>query len=286
MTMQTAATRFVHRPFLLRMPLRSRVALGVLAVIVAIAFAAPILPLADPLAGDLSDRLKSFGTAGSVLGTDALGRDVLSRIVFATRTSIIAGVVPILVATVLGLAIGLLGGLGGRVLSSITMRGVDLLFAFPGVLLSLLLAITLGQGLGTLIIALTAVWIAPIARITETEVLRVRHLDYIAVARSSGAGAAAVLMRQILPVSLPAVIAYSTSLVGANIAIAGGLGFIGLGVPSPTPELGSMLNELRVAIYTDPALALLPVAVIIVLSTLFPVVGDGIREAIHGKGED
>jgi peptide/nickel transport system permease protein len=281
-----SAPRFTHRSLLSRMPFRSKAALAVLAAIVVLIVAAPVLPLADPLKGVLADRLRSFGEDGFVLGSDALGRDVFSRLVYATRTSIIAGVVPIIISATIGLAIGLVAGLAGKVVNTVLMRAVDLLFAFPGVLLSLLLAITFGQGLGTLILALTFVWIAPVARIAETEVVRIRDLDFVTAARSSGAGYASILLRQILPVSLPAVIAYSTSLVGANIAIAGGLGFLGLGVPSPTPELGSMLQELQVTIYSDPALALTPVVVILLLSTLFPLLGDGLREAINGRGED
>jgi peptide/nickel transport system permease protein len=158
------------------------------------------------------------------------------------------------------------------------------LFAFPGVLLALLLAIKLGVGMGTLIVALSLVWIAPVARIAETEVARVKELDFITAARSSGAGFGSILVRQVIPVTLPAVLAYSTSLVGANIAITGGLGFIGLGVKSPTPELGSMLQEMQVVIYNDPSLSLVPVIVVLALSIMFPLIGDGLRDAINGRG--
>jgi len=194
--------------------------------------------------------------------------------------------VPIIIATLIGLIIGTIAGLSGKVVNTILMRAVDIMFAFPGVLLSLLLAITLGVGLSTLILALTVVWIAPVARIAETEVARIRDLDFVVAARASGASMASILLRQVTPVSLPAVLAYSTSLVGANVAIAGGLGFIGLGVPSPEPELGSILQEMQVAIYTDPSLALAPVVVILALSVLFPLIGDGLREAITGRGSD
>jgi peptide/nickel transport system permease protein len=278
--------RFRRRSVLSRLPLRSTIALVVLGVVVAIVVAAPVLPFADPLSGSLSERLLPFLSDGHLLGTDSQGRDMLSRLVYGTRTSLIAGVVPILIATVIGLVIGTVGGLSGRIVNTVLMRAVDMLFAFPGVLLSLLLAITLGIGLGTLILALTLVWVAPIARIAETEVARIRDLDYVTAARSSGAGFGSILGRQIVPVTLPAVLAYSTSLVGANIAIAGGLGFIGLGVPSPTPELGSILQEMQTAIYSDPSLALAPVIVIIALSMLFPLVGDGLREALSGGRQE
>jgi len=278
--------RFHRRSMLSRLPMRSAVALGILTAIVVIVVAAPILPLADPLTGSLSDRLLPFFSDGHVLGTDSQGRDMVARLVFATRTSLIAGVVPIVIATLIGLIIGTIAGLSGKVVNTILMRAVDIMFAFPGVLLSLLLAITLGVGLPTLILALTVVWIAPVARIAETEVARIRDLDFVVAARASGASLPSILLRQVTPVSLPAVLAYSTSLVGANVAIAGGLGFIGLGVPSPEPELGSILQEMQVAVYTDPSLALAPVVVILALSVLFPLIGDGLREAITGRGSD
>lgn len=279
-----AAPRFRRRSILRRMPLRSRIALSIIVMLAVLAVAAPLLPIADPLEGDLSIRLSPFLTDGHLLGTDTQGRDMLSRLLYGTRTSLVAGVVPIVIATLLGLAIGTIAGLANKTVNTILMRGVDLLFAFPGVLLALLLAISLGVGLGTLILALTLVWIAPVARIAETEVARIRDLDFVTAARSSGATDVDILVRQIIPVALPAVLAYSTSLVGANVAIAGGLGFIGLGVPSPQPELGSILFEMQAAVYTDVSLALAPVVVILLLSMLFPLVGDGLRDAIAGKG--
>ncbi|MFT4214917.1 MAG: ABC transporter permease [Microbacterium sp.] len=284
-TPMDTTVRFRRRRLLSRMPLRSAVALALVALLAAIAIAVPLLPLADPLTGDLSDRLQPFFSEGHVLGTDTQGRDMLSRLVYGMRTSLFAGVVPIVIATVIGLAIGTVAGLSNKTVNMILMRGVDLLFAFPGVLLALLLAISLGVGLGTLILALTLVWIAPVARIAETEVARIRELDYVTAARASGATDTTILLRQIVPVTLPAVLAYSTSLVGANVAISGGLGFIGLGVPSPQPELGSILYEMQAAVYTDPSLALAPVVVILLLSMLFPLVGDGFRDAIAGKGQ-
>ncbi|MFT4110752.1 ABC transporter permease [Propionicimonas sp.] len=276
--------RFRRRSLFSRMPLRSRVALLIIAAMALVVLAAPLLPLSDPLSGSLGERLLPFFSPGHPLGTDTQGRDMVSRLVYGTRTSLFAGVVPIVIATVIGLLIGTVAGLAGRTVNTVLMRGVDLLFAFPGVLLSLLLAITLGVGLGTLILALSLVWIAPVARIAETEVARIRELDFVTAARASGAGQPAILFRQVIPVSLPAVLAYSTSLVGANVAISGGLGFIGLGVPSPQPELGSILYEMQAAIYVDVSLAILPVLVILLLSMLFPLVGDGVRDAIAGRG--
>lgn len=274
---------FERRSILRRIPLRSRVALTLIALFALAGLLAPVLPLADPLMVDLTNRLQPIGSDGHLLGTDALGRDMLSRSLHAVGMSLFIGVVPVVVATLIGLALGLIAGTAGRATNTVLMRLVDILAAFPGVLLSILVAVSLGQGVSTLIIALTLAWVAPIARIAETAVLRVRELDFVLVARSSGAGRGAILVRQILPVAVPSVIAFSTSLVGANVAITGGLGFIGLGVPSPTPELGAMLQELQTAVYSQPALAMIPVLLIIGLSMLFPLVGDGLREVLSGK---
>jgi peptide/nickel transport system permease protein len=278
--------RFRRRSIWSRAPLRSKVAFAIVVVVVLAAITAPILPLDDPITGNLADRLRPFGSPGHLLGTDTQGRDLLSRLVYGTRTSLIGGVTPIVIATVIGLTWGTVAALSGRVVNVVMMRVLDLLFAFPGVLLAVLLAIKFGVGLRTLIIALSLVWIAPLARISDTEVARVRELDYMAVARSSGASSASILFRQVLPVILPTVLAYSTSLVGANIAITGGLGFIGLGVKAPTPELGAMLQEMQGEIYNHASLALAPVVVVVALSVMFPIVGDGIRQALTGRGRD
>lgn len=283
---QTAA-RFSRRNAFMRMPVRSRAAFVLIVLIAAVAFAAPLLPLPSPIEGDLAARLLGFGAGGHPLGTDALGRDILSRLVYGTRTSLVISVVPIICATILGVVIGMVSALTpAKWLQTLLMRGVDILFAFPAVILAILLTIAFGSGVGPLILAVTLVWISPIARITETEVLRVRDLDFVLVARSSGARPLEVFLRQILPVTIPAVSAYSTSLVGASIAITGGLGFIGLGVPAPDPELGSMLSELQSVIYTNPVQSLLPVFVILALSMLFPVLGDGIRDSVTGRKGD
>jgi peptide/nickel transport system permease protein len=189
-----AATHFRRRSVIARMPLRSKVALGLLALVVLTALCAPILPLDNPLAGNLSARLLPFGRPGHLLGTDTQGRDMLSRLIYGTRTSLVAGVTPIVIATILGLAWGTIAALSGRVTAAIMMRALDVLFAFPGVLLSLLLAIKLGIGLRTLIIALSLVWIAPVARIADTEVARIKDLDFMMAARSSGASFRAILL--------------------------------------------------------------------------------------------
>jgi peptide/nickel transport system permease protein len=281
----SAEVAFHRRGLMSRLPLRAKIALGILALVIVAAVLAPVLPIDDPLAGNLAQRLLPFGSPGHILGTDSQGRDMLSRLVYGTRTSLIAGVVPVAIVVVVGMLWGTVAALSRRWAGNLMMRVTDVMFAFPGVLLSLLLAIKLGQGLQPLIIALSVVWIAPIARIADTEVARIRDLDFMMAARSSGASSTSILLRQVLPVALPAVLAYATSLVGANIAIAGGLGFIGLGVQVPTPELGSMLQEMQSEIYNNPSLSLTPAMVVVLLAILFPIVGDGLRHAVIGRGD-
>ena len=280
-----APARGPSRSLWRRIPLRSKVAGTIILLLIVVTASFALIPIGDPLAGNLADRLLPIGSEGHPLGTDGQGRDMLIRLLHGTALSLFIGILPILIATVLGVVLGLAAGLGPRWLNQLVMRFGDVMFAFPGILFSLLIAVTLGVGVGTLILALTVIWIAPIARIAETEVLRVRGLDFVAAAKVSGAGPFKVALRQVMPLALPAVLAYATSLVGANIAIGGGLGFIGLGVPIPTPELGAILQELQVTVFTDPSLALLPVVVILSLAVLFPVLGDGVREGLDVRGD-
>ncbi|MFT8331780.1 ABC transporter permease [Bifidobacterium psychraerophilum] len=277
-----APTRFTRKSWFMRMPVSSRVSLVLLALFVLLAVCAPILPL-DAYTGVLSQRMKAIASPGHLLGTDNQGRDLLARLVFGMRTSLVISVTPVIVATLIALVIGIASGFGGTIIHAVCSKVIELLFAFPGILLSLLVAISLGNGMMSLILALTVVWIAPLSKVAEQEAMRIKERDYMLVARASGAKTLPIIMSQVLPVIFPAVLAYATSLVGASIAIAGGLGFIGLGVPSPTAELGAMLQELQPAIFTNPMLVLEPGILIIVLAILFPVVGDGLNLAIGGR---
>ncbi|WP_165775941.1 ABC transporter permease [Bifidobacterium scaligerum] len=273
------ASRFTRKNWFVRMPMSSRVSLGLLVCLVLLSVIAQWLPL-NAYAGELSKRMQPIGTPNHLLGTDAQGRDLLARLIFGMRTSLFISVTPVILATLLALLIGIASGFGGPVLHAVCAKLIDLLFAFPGILLSLLIAICLGNGVFSLILALTVVWIAPLSKVAEQEVHRIKDRDYILVARASGAKTIAIIYRQLLPVIFPTVMAYATSLVGASIAIAGGLGFIGLGVPSPAPELGAMLQELQPSIFTNPTLVLEPGILIIFLAILFPIVGDGLNISI------
>ncbi|GAA1007732.1 hypothetical protein Aple_071430 [Acrocarpospora pleiomorpha] len=275
--------RFHRRSTFRRLPPHGKVALVAILVLAAIAIAGPLLSGADPYATSPAQRLLPIGTPGHLLGTDTEGRDMLIRLMYGMRTSLVAAIAPVLLSLMIGTTIGLLAGLGGRVVNAIVMRLLDITFAFPAVLLALFLATALGPGIGTTIIALTAVWVPPTARIAETEVARIRDADFVTVARVSGARVPSIAVRQLTPAILPGILAYSTSLVGGSIAIVGGLGFVGLGAPSPQAELGSMIHDLQAALYTDHMLALLPAIVTLVLAMLFPIFGAALGQALAGR---
>jgi peptide/nickel transport system permease protein len=231
-------------------------------------------------AGNLRDRLLSPGQGGHLLGTDGQGRDVLARLIAGTRPSMISGVVPVLIAGVLGGGLGIAAGLSGRRVHALVMRTLDVFYAFPAVLLAIAIAAALGSGTTNTVISLSVVLIPPIARIAETETLQLRDMDFMESARASGAGRWAIAARQVLPNVIPALIVYCTTLVGLALVFAGGLSFLGLGVAPPNPEWGQMINEQRQYIFTNPEVALTPAIVIFVASMVFNLLGDGLRDLL------
>jgi peptide/nickel transport system permease protein len=239
----------------------------------------------DTETSHLSQRLLGVGAPGHPLGTDGQGRDVLARLVAGTRPSLVAGLLPVLVAGVLGTGFGIAAGLAGRRTHALVMRTLDVFYAFPAVLLAIAIAAALGSGITNAIVSLAVVLVPPVARLAETETLRVRELDFMDSARASGAGRLAIATRQVLPAILPTVAVYCTALVGLAVVYAAGLSFLGLGVAPPHPEWGLMINDLRQYIFTDPTLALVPALAIVVVSVTFNVLGDGLRSALNVRGE-
>jgi peptide/nickel transport system permease protein len=270
-----------HRLGLLtRSRLGTRVAALVIIVIAALAILAPVLPVQDPNAIDVTEHLRGFGQDGHLLGTDQFGRDLLSRVIWGGRTSLLAGLVPVLIGGVIATLLGLTAGLGNGLVGGTVMRVMDVLFAFPALLLAIVIAATFQAGLGTVIIAVTVIVIPPLTRIAEAETRRVRNKDYILVARSAGARWPSLVLRQVLPNIAPAVVVYATSLVGLAIVYSAGLSFLGLGVAAPTADWGSMVNDMKSLIFAQPLLSLVPAVPIFVVSVAFTVLGDGLRDAL------
>ncbi|MCU7822014.1 ABC transporter permease [Kitasatospora sp. DSM 101779] len=253
-------------------------------LIVLVAAAAPLLAPYDPAAGRLQDRLLDPGAPGHLLGTDGQGRDLLSRLIWAGRASLTGGLIPVAAATAAGTLIGTTAGLGGRVLEQALLRTLDVLYAFPGVLLAIAVATLLRPGLGATVLALSVVLTPAVARVAFTEVRRIRTAEYLEAARVSGAGPLALVLRQVVPVVAPVVLVYASSLVGLAVAYAAGLAFLGLGVAPPTPEWGAMLDELRPALFTHPWPAVLPGLAVLAVSVVFTTLGEGLRQRIGDRG--
>jgi peptide/nickel transport system permease protein len=248
----------------------------IVGLVLLVALLAPVLAPSSPTAGSISQRLWEIGTVGHPLGTDGQGRDILSRLMWGARPTLVAGIVPVLVAGLVGTALGLLAGLAKPWVRSAVMRTLDVVYAFPAILLAIAIGAALGPGVKNAIVSLSIVLIAPIARVAESEVLRLRAADFMEAARVSGASWPVIAVRQVLPNIAPPLIVYCTSLIGLSIVYAGGLSFLGLGVVPPDADWGSMLNELRQNLYDRPLLSLIPAAAIFVASVGFNVLGDGL----------
>ncbi|MEC9265713.1 MAG: ABC transporter permease [Pseudomonadota bacterium] len=257
--------------------------LGVLAVLWLSALFAPILAPHDPYESSIFLRLKPIGTEGHLLGTDELGRDILSRLMYGGRLSLMMGVLPVLNAFVIGSLLGVVAGyVGGRVNMAI-MRMMDVFYAFPSVLLAVAISGALGAGIENAVLSLTIVFIAPIARVAESVTSQIRGLEYVDAARISGAGPISIIREHVLGNVLGPVFVYATSLVAVSMILASGLSFLGLGAKPPEPEWGLMLNTLRTAIYQQPLVAALPGVLVFISSICFNLMADGIRSAMDVK---
>ncbi len=256
---------------------------AVLLTIVLLAVLAPWLAPHDPFETAMLGRLKPLGSSGFPLGTDELGRDMLSRLMHGARLSLFMAFVPVLLAFVLGTTIGVVAGyFGGRV-NTVLMRSMDVFFAFPSVLLAIAIAGALGSGLANVVASLTLVFVPPIARVAESVTTQVRALPYIDAARISGASHFAIIRVHLLANVMGPVFVYASSLLSVAIILASGLSFLGLGVKPPQAEWGVMLNTLRTAIYSQPWVAVLPGVAIFATSMCCNLISDGLRTAMDVK---
>ncbi len=265
-----------------RDPLTIVVGFGLLCIIATAVFA-PLVANADPYAGSILTRLAPIGTPGHWLGTDENGRDMWARLCYGGRLSLIAGTAPVAAALLVGGLLGVIAGYTGGFVNALIMRIMDVFYAFPSVLLAIAICGVLGNGLTNVIIALSVVFIPPLARISETIAAQVRRLEFVEAARASGSSPAQVIRHHVLPNVLAPILVYATSLISVSIILASGLSFLGLGVVPPTPEWGVMLNALREAIYVQPYVAAVPGAMIFLTSMCFNLLSDGLRSAMDVK---
>jgi peptide/nickel transport system permease protein len=265
---------------LVRDPVGIAAALLLLLIVLAAVWA-PLLAPADPYKASMIKRLLPLGSEGHWLGTDELGRDMLTRLMFGGRLSLVMGIVPVFAAFVIGTTIGLFAGYVGGRTNMLIMRTLDIFYAFPSVLLAVAIAGALGPGLSNSLLALTLVFLPQVVRVAESVTTQVRSLDYVEASRMSGASAFTIIRLQILSNVLGPIFVYATGLLSVSMILASGLSFLGLGVKPPEPEWGLMLNTLRSAIYVNPWIAALPGAMIFVTSIAFNVLADSVRSAME-----
>jgi peptide/nickel transport system permease protein len=262
---------------------RDPVSVGCALVILLIALAAifaPWLGLADPYQGSMIRRLRPIGTPGYPLGTDELGRDMLSRLIYGGRLTLFIGLFPVFLAFLIGTTLGVTAGYVGGVVNQMIMRTIDIFYAFPSVLLAIAISGALGAGIFNSVLSLTIVFIPPIVRVAESVTTSVRNLDFVDAARASGANALTIMRVHVLGNVLGPIFVYTTSLISVCMILAAGLSFLGLGTRPPEPEWGLMLNTLRTAIYVNPWVAALPGVMIFAVSICFNLLSDGLRSAM------
>jgi peptide/nickel transport system permease protein len=264
---------------LLHDPVAIAAALTLLTLLFLALFSPYFLP-ADPFQQSVVRRLKPIGTPGFPLGTDELGRDMLSRLLLGARLSFAMGVVPVAIAFFIGGALGIWAGYASGLTNSLIMRTIDVFYAFPSVLLAVALSGVLGAGIRNALFSLTVVFIPQIARVAESITTQARNSDYVDAARASGAGALTIVRVHVLSNVLGPIFVFSTSLVAVSMILASGLSFLGLGVSPPDPEWGFMLNKLSPAIYRQPLVAALPGAMIFITSISFNMLSDSLRSAM------
>jgi len=253
-----------------------------LLLILAVAFA-PLTSPRDPLRQDSTIRLSPPLTPGYPLGADGLGRDILSRLIWGGRVSLVVGIVPVLSAGLVGVLLGLLSGFYGGRLDNLLMRGLDVIFAFPAILLALAIVATLGPSIGNAMLAITVVAVPPFARLIRSSVLSLKEQAFVDAARTLGAGNGRIVFHHILPNSVSTVVVYGTLEVGRTVVFAAGLSFLGLGVQPPNPEWGAMLAEGRQVLAVAPHVSTVPGVVIFLVTLALNVVGDAMRDALDPR---
>ena len=257
----------------------------VIAILLVVALAAPLLAPYDPLQQDLARRLLPPG-ANHPLGTDELGRDLLSRIIYGSRVSFYIIVLVTIILAPLGLTIGVIAGYFGGKIDTFLMRITDVFLAFPGLVLALAFVATLGASLNNAIIAIALTGWPGLARLARAETLVFRSQDYISVVRLQGGSHLRVIFFNLVPLCLPSVVVRITLSMSSILLTAAGLGFLGLGAQPPIPEWGAMLSTGRRYMLDHWWLATMPGCTILIVSLAFNLLGDGLRDILDPRGKE
>jgi peptide/nickel transport system permease protein len=266
---------------------RDKLALAGTIILVIVVLATILAPWISPYspteAHRAVGRLAPPLTPGHFLGTDGQSRDVLSRLIWGGRVSLPVAAVPILLSSVFGLALGLLASQIGGWIGGVIMRFFDVLFAFPGVMLAIAVAATLGSGMMNCMIAMTIVITPYVGRLVYTEAIRLRRSEFVDAARIAGIGLWGIVWREILPNILSPVIVYGTTSLGGMVVFAAGLSFLGVGVQPPTADWGIMAADGRVVLRNAPWVSLIPGLMIVIVAVACNFAGDGLRDALDPR---
>jgi peptide/nickel transport system permease protein len=257
--------------------------LYVLAILLLCAIFAPILATHDPFAQDLGQRLLAPGENGHLFGTDSLGRDIYSRLLYGARISIYIVLLVVMVAPLVGLIVGTVSGYAGGWIDVLLMRITDIFLAFPRLILALAFVAALGAGIENAVLAISLTAWPPYARIARAETLTIRNSDYIHAIKLQGAGPVRIVTQHIWPLCISSLVIRVTLDMAGIILTAAGLGFLGLGAQPPSPEWGAMISEGRKYILDYWWVATIPGIAIFAISLAFNLLGDGLRDVLDPK---
>jgi peptide/nickel transport system permease protein len=277
-----ASGRGGTRPWLRRVRPSARIGLAIVLLCLLVAIFAPLIAPHDPVE-IFSGQLRKPPSLRFLMGTDEVGRDILSRVIYGSRVSMRVGLISVGIAAVCGTLLGLVAGYAGGWIDAVIMRVVDVLLAFPGILLAIAIVAVLGPGIDNVMIAVGIEAIPAYVRTVRASTLSVREHEFVLAARASGAPAGRIVLRHILPNVLAPIVVLATLGVGLAILTAAGLSFIGIGAQPPTPEWGSMLATARTYVREAPWIAASPGLAIVVLVLALNLLGDGLREALDPR---
>ncbi len=270
----------------LKLLARNRLALAggiVMVLVLFLALITPILPLPDPDVTNTSNRFVKPFSEGTVLGTDHLGRDLLSRLLWGTRLSLAVGIAAAIFAAFFGASIGIIAGYFGGRTDNVIMRGVDMLMAFPYILLALAIVAALGPGLVNALVAVAAVNIPFFARNIRGVTVGIAHKEFVDAAKLAGESHLRIIVSEILPNVIPVIVIAMSTTIGWMILETAGLSFLGLGSQPPQADLGSMLGEARSALITNPHTSVVPGVMILIIVMAINLLGDGVRDALDPR---
>ncbi len=257
--------------------------LGILVFLVLLALFAPLIAPSDPFTQDLMARLKPPGSEGYLLGSDSLGRDILSRLIYGARITLYIVTLVAIVAPVVGLFVGTVAGYTGGWVDVVLMRITDIFLAFPRLVLALAFVAALGAGIENAVLAISLTAWPPYARIARAETLTMRNSDFIHAVRLQGAGPLRIIIKHIWPLCVSSLVVRVTLDMAGIILAAAGLGFLGLGAQPPTPEWGAMISDGRRFILDHWWVATMPGLAIFTVSLAFNLLGDGLRDVLDPK---